>query len=532
MNPLTLKNKKNKIIVFILFLFSVYCALSIGASFDEGFQMIQGKTTLDYLFSLGKIDNHIPLRENYSTIYWSLQFLLTKIFPSSWEIEIVHLTNLLVSFSTIYGIGKISSKLFNKNVGNLTFLILFFYPIFFGHMSFNGKDTILACCHVWITYSVINYLKNQNLKTKRNKSVLTIALLGAVATGIQLVFLGSLIPIIIFALLEILLFKKILDKKFSLKKIFIDIIKLFLVFYFTLVFFWIDAHPNIFLLPFSFLLETFSSNYWTGWPYNLVNGIFYISWEVPKNYLLINFLYKSPEYILLTYFLSLILFTISKSFFYDHFKFFYYKISLILSILIFPNLILFFIPYPIYDGLRLFIWMLPYLCIIPALVFYYIYINFKNSINKYILVFTLSFFVYFVYHFIIITPYQYTYLNLLNGKKEYSYKKFENDYWGGSIKELIKNTSLNKDKIINLSTCGVSPALLKKYLKKYGYTNFSLKSADEADYIVMTNRVTVVEESENSSKKLITCYDRFDGDNLFEVRRNNLILSVIRKINN
>ena len=53
-------------------------------------------------------------------------------------------------------------------------------------------------------------------------------------------------------------------------------------------------------------------------------------------------------------------------------------------------------------------------------------------------------FVHFIYIFITITPYQYTYLNLLNGKNEYRYKKFENDYWGISISELIKNSNLNK----------------------------------------------------------------------------------------
>ena len=45
-----------KILLFFLFAFSIYCALKIGQSWDEEFHLIQGKITLDYLFSLGKID--------------------------------------------------------------------------------------------------------------------------------------------------------------------------------------------------------------------------------------------------------------------------------------------------------------------------------------------------------------------------------------------------------------------------------------------------------------------------------------------
>ena len=87
--------------MFFLFAFSIYCALKIGQSWDEAFHLIQGKTTLDYLLSLGKIDKDILYRENYSTIYWSFSYLLTMIFPSQYQIEVSHLINLAFSLSTI-----------------------------------------------------------------------------------------------------------------------------------------------------------------------------------------------------------------------------------------------------------------------------------------------------------------------------------------------------------------------------------------------------------------------------------------------
>ena len=74
--------QKQKILVFFLFIFTAYCALTIGQTWDEGSELLKGKITLDYLFSLGEIDNKTLYRENYSPIYWSFLYFLTKIFPS------------------------------------------------------------------------------------------------------------------------------------------------------------------------------------------------------------------------------------------------------------------------------------------------------------------------------------------------------------------------------------------------------------------------------------------------------------------
>ena len=67
--------KKQKILFLFLVCFSIYNALTIGQSWDEGFLINQGKITLDYLLSLGKVDVDIYLREYYSPIYYSLKYL-------------------------------------------------------------------------------------------------------------------------------------------------------------------------------------------------------------------------------------------------------------------------------------------------------------------------------------------------------------------------------------------------------------------------------------------------------------------------
>ena len=53
------KKSNYTLFLFILIAFSIYCALSIGESWDEKYEILRGKTTLEYFFSLGKIDNNI-----------------------------------------------------------------------------------------------------------------------------------------------------------------------------------------------------------------------------------------------------------------------------------------------------------------------------------------------------------------------------------------------------------------------------------------------------------------------------------------
>ena len=81
-----------------------------------------------------------------------------------------------------------------------------------------------------------------------------------------------------------------------------------------------------------------------------------------------------------------------------------------------------------------------------------------------------------------ITPYQYTYLNIFNGKKESNYKRFENDYWGASLKELMEKIDFDSLRLIDFSgviiDCifgvGLNREITGKYLKLINIVN-SLK---------------------------------------------------------
>ena len=263
----------------------------------------------------------------------------------------------------------------------------------------------------------------------------------------------------------------------------------------------------------------------------LLNGDYFIYKDIPKSYLIINFIYKSPEYFLISYIIFILLFISFRSFFLKSFSTFYYKIILVLIMIIYPFILLYFTSFSIYDGFRHVLWMIPYTCIIPALSIYFLFENIKLKSSKLLASLKSILFVYFLFNFLSLTPYHYTYLNILNGKSENYNQKFENDYWGSSIKELINKTNLDKNSRIIFSSCGIAEFYAKYYLKRAGFSNFSFENLEKSEFIIMTNRSTFIKENINSSKNVTNCFKKFQGPDVTQVKRNGVVLSVIRKIN-
>ena len=125
-------NKINNVILCLLIVYSIFCALIIGISWDELFYLDRANERLKYLFSFGSYD-YLDYGDQrfYPGLYNTLAIFVTKMFPKKYEIETLHLINYSFSILTIFGISKISSELFNKKVGKIVFLLCFFNPIFF-----------------------------------------------------------------------------------------------------------------------------------------------------------------------------------------------------------------------------------------------------------------------------------------------------------------------------------------------------------------------------------------------------------------
>ncbi len=499
----------------LLIVYALYCSLIIGVSWDEQYYHQIGKINLTYLLSLGLIDEDYFSKYRYSTFYWSFTSLISQIVPQKFNIDILHIINTVFGLLTIIGLYQVVKKIFNKQVAKISSVLLFFTPFFFGHIAINNKDIILAFSYIWIIYYILKYSQELFDFKDRFLILLKLSALSALGTGIQLLFLGTLIPILIIFFVNIVFFKK---RNFKL--IFFDFLLYLVIFYTILLLFWVDAHENIFIQPFIFITKLFSES--IGWPFNLINGTYVYSNNVPKSYLLINYFYKLPEFILLLYLLSVPFIIINFQKLKKEIKNFDIVFFSVLFLLFYPNLILFFTTFPIYDGIRLFMWSVPLLMIIPSLTLFLIFKN-KNLLIK-IILFILFFF--HIVNFVTITPYHYTYLNIFSGKKNERYKKFENDYWSTSLKELIFSSNLKENKI-NFYTCGVNPEIAKNYMSQR-YERSELTRLNEANYIIMTNRTLF----SNKKNRISNCFEEYSSVVVHQVIKNGIVLSAIKKIKN
>ena len=527
--------KSENLILFLLVFFAIYCSLIMGMSWDESFHYELGRNKLRYLLSLGKYEyqNFIYFANigHFPGFYDTLTAFISQMIPKKYEVQIHHLINLFFSFNAIVGISKISKIIFNKKVSRIIFLIAFLNPIFFGHMSINPKDTIIAFSNIWATYFIIRYLQTHHLEIKRKYFSTLIGITIGFGLGVRVIFLGTLLPIFILFFLDIFLLKIISNKKISFINFFKDFIKIFLIAYIIMVIFWPEVHSNILILPFKLIIASLTDvTYGTSW--GLLDGEFYKTINTPRKYLIINLFYKLPEYVLLTYIFFILLFFYDHKFFENHFKFFKKKVLYILFIIIFPLFAASVAALKIHDGLRYFLFLIPYLNIIPGLTIYYLIYNSKSLLNKIFTFFILISFLYFLFNFFSLTPYHYTYLNKFIGNFSDSSKKFENDYWGVSIKELVnkieKDQILTKNKNYKIAFCGINYDIGSFYLKKISNLMFIETPKDEIyDYIIMTNRHNGKDNDKKNEVK--TCFDSYKGKDILSVKRNSLILSTIRK---
>lgn len=505
-------------IKILLIIYTLYCSFNIGMSWDESYHQKIGDINLKYLLSFGQIDEPFFSKYRYSTFYWSVLSFINQMFPQKFNLEIYHILNSFFGLMTIVGLYKLNKILFNKSIAKISSIFLFFIPFFYGHFAINFKDIILAFAHVWIIYYIYKYIFFDYRFKKKLLIIFKISLLSALGTGVQLLFLGSLIPVILIFMMIVLFFKKK-----SFKILLTDFILFFFLFYFVLVLFWVDTHDNIIKLPFEFLIKTLSID--VGWSFNLLNGDYLNSDDTPYNYLLINYFYKLPEFLIILYVLTIPILFFNRKLLKSKFKNFKKIILITFLLLIYPSLVLFIIPYPVYDGVRLFLWSAPYLVIIPSITTYVILIN-ENFFYNLIKITLSILFVIHIFNFLTITPYHYTFLNYFSGNKELRYKKFENDYWSTSLKELILSSRLG-DGRVTFYSCGVNPEIAKMYMKqKYKRSEFTNKN--NAAYVIMTNR-TLLSEKNN---KITNCYDEYEAENVHQIKRNGIILSAIKKNKN
>ena len=96
-------------------------------------------------------------------------------------------------------------------------------------------------------------------------------------------------------------------------------------------------------------------------------------------------------------------------------------------------------------------------------------------------------------------------------------------------KKISNDERLISKKFIKFSVCGVSKKMTKYNLNKHApKINYKIvRNEENPDYVILTNRLTKI--SDNQENKYSTCFNYHKGDNILQVERKNLALSVLKK---
>ena len=521
-----------KIFIFSFIILGFYNAIIIGASWDEPFHHTNGISRLNYLLTFGKFKDYdfYPGAEFYpglyDTISASVYLLVEKIninFAKKFLVEIKHVINYFFFIFSLLGLYKfIKILLKNELIALLSCALTLFNPFFFGHSGMNPKDIIIFFSLVWFLYFFILYISEY----KSLKNLIYFSFFIGFGCGTRLSFLSLIFPIIIFGIFfYVKKFDLSIVRALNLKKLdfLISVSVLFLVAFTT----W----PHIHSVDINLIINNISKSLdWHAGPkQNLINGIYYLKNENQLTYLISLFLYKVPLYQTLLFIISLIIVFFKKNFFIeklDNFLFFFW---LNFTIIFYTFSLVVFFQVAIYDNFRLILFIIPFFCTICSISIYYFICSFDNLKIKSIFfsLFIFIFFIFSIFRYLSLNPYQYTYLNfsVLNLNQT----KYENDYWGTSFKELVKNMpkKYNGKNIEDYTffVCGGDPFVAGFYLyKKFKKIKIS-ESSDKANLVIQTNRASF----DPSDKR--TCFDSNKGIDLVVVERQNMILSKITFLN-
>ena len=522
-----LNNRKyTYLFLFIsFFLFSLFCIFFIGIAYDQIFHIENGEKRLKYLLSLGRYDYYDILHlRYYPGLYDTISAFFATFFPRKLYYESFHIVNYIFGIIGIIGLKKVIKFFFGSNVAKIFFLISIITPVYFGHLSINPKDTIIATSNFWIMYYVIKYLKTNDELIRTNTSIKLGLFLG-LGIGVRVIFLGTLIPMLLFLFTEIFIFKKI-TQKVIFKNFIKHIFYILIISYILLVFCWPNTHSNILTEPYKLFLDSFKDKS-LGPQISYFFGEFYQTQNTPWYYFIINFIFKTPVIYLVLFVLFFIFFKKIKLTYLNNKKFDYFVIFTLIF-LILPIFISVVLSLKIHDGIRYFLYLVPIFNFLPAIYLDYLFNNLDKNYNKIYSFLLLPLLFIFIIKFITITPYHYSYLNFFNDiflKKN----SFENDYWGTSTKELIKKFAdkINDSSSIKIATCGVNPVNVKYYLRKYGLKNFILTDYNyKFDYAILINRAIL----DNKEIGNFTCYSKFNKKKTFlSINRSGIELSKVVK---
>ena len=562
-------NKILSSLIFLMIFFAWWCALIIGLSWDEYFHHINGLVRYNFLTSLGDFQK-FEFRNNkfYPGLYDTISYAFGQIFlfiNKKFYVQnidlIMHVVNISFSSLSILGLYLLTKEIFNKKIALFSVLLTLLNPFFFGHMGMNSKDIIVFFSFIWFCYFFYLYCKKED---KIFKNLILASLCIGFGCGVRLTFLIVIFPTIIIGF--IFLIKKYKSNYLNLvKRLSLHIPIVFIITIFLVILCWphfiVELQRGNFI-EFTSLIINNTINWIDGPKIGLINGEFYEVFNTPKTYFLDVIIFRLPFYFTFLLICSYFLIFSKKINTNNEIENFGKKFISLNIIAFFSIVLALILSVNVYDNLRLFLFIIPFLSIISSIALNYFLENFKNYTQiKVVTIFVFFLFSLSFYRFIILTPYQYTYVNYSYLKLENSIGKFEHDYWGSSYKELVKKIKENysKEEIdkFKIADCGGGDFTLIYYLNKYlgvKKTFSNIDVLDQATHIVMNNRAFLdvfenehVKDLVNEKGSMLvkdmekvsrapnirqTCFDYkpFSGKNAVVVSRDGLPLTIFREV--
>ena len=392
--------------------------------------ILANSTTINNLFEIFYIN--LDIQQQDEILYFNMHILL----------------NIYVVVILFFIYRKLLN-FYNKNTSLLVVIFIIIFPSFNGQSLFNIKDIPYALQLFLGVIYLYSCLYNLNLGKNQNKKEILLTGTNIGLACLLRVNAYGFIGLVSLYFLIITIYKKrdlVLYLKTNFYVYFISLIVV------------IVGSPSSWKSPFRWLFDALIHQFFYEWSgYTLTNGKFIEASNVSSTYLIEWFFYRSPIIYIVGLIFYLFLFLNKKS--NNHFSKFTFLF------LLFVNLLFIFLKPNAYDGIRQFLFLLPYISLI-----------FVESINQLFpkknvrITFLLFSIIYVMYSQSGLGPYKYVYLNEFSDEiniSEYCENidgcgDWPTDYYAFSGRELAKK--INNSNVQTLLSCK-PPQAVNTYLK-------------------------------------------------------------------
>ena len=396
-----------------------------------------------------------------------------------------HFFNFLLFFISVYFFFQIVKNRYNsKFVGIIGALFLIVSPRIFANSFYNNKDIVFMSLFIIALLTAIKFIEKQNFKY-----ALIFSVVSALAINVRI--FGLILPIIVFFIYIINIFRN--ENK---KKLIIPLVLFLILTPFFIILFW----PYLWENPvgnFLTAVKNLSEHNIQIYNYYLGQHIFssYPPWHYPFVWIFIS----TPLYYIILFVIGFIflvrrsikrLLKIEKNNSYIDLWRGNKESQDLLFLLTFliPLIIIINFDSVSYDGWRHLYFIYPSFLLIAMMGLHFIKVVFFKRKKNYLYILSIILLIPTTSWMFKNHPFQYVYFNLFAGKN--FNEKFEMDYFGisnKSVLEYIIEKESKKVKIYNLSTTDLN--LSKKILKKDMREKITVvDNANDADYITNNYR--------------------------------------------